>query len=163
MFKIIFLYTLVFILSGCGSLEFVYDKSPTINQLKNQTFFYITGDNTDTITRKLSMKVGDSEKNKKYNLDIISSKTTENIVIGNDQKASSVEVRFKIKYLLKNANKSCVIMSEEISNFLSYNSKSSGYNFGSSIASKEVLEQTIDDNINMFLNKVVANQNNLSC
>ena len=66
-------------------------------------------------------------------------------------------------YELKLIEKNCIIVKKEISNSRKFNSKSGGYNFGSDLSKKEIIESLIEENLRQYLNYISTNYLVLEC
>ena len=84
-------------------------------------------------------------------------------MVEKDGTASRFDIKIIINYTLKNTNKSCQILSKEITTTSSYDSKSAGYSFGTDLSENKVLTQNIHSNIDEFLVYVVRSGIDMSC
>ena len=148
---------------GCQGFEFVYDKSPTIKLLENNTQVIISGDDISIIKSQLKNVVGISTSSAKFMLLVSSSKTSNNVVIKDTQTVSQIEINHILNYNLQKKSGGCVVAEAKISTASTYNLKSSGYSFGTDLAKKETVNDNIKKNINAFFKLLTNNHSNLDC
>ena len=159
----IFLLFLVPLIVSCRGFEFAYDKSPTIKSLENNTYVTISGDDMDIIISQLNQVVGASTGGGEFALMVTSSKTSNNIVIKDNQTVSQIEIKHILNYNLKKGGEGCNIAKAKISTSSTYNLKSSGYSFGTDLAKIETAHDNIEKNINDFFQLLNNNHSNLGC
>jgi len=148
---------------GCQGFEFVYDKSPTIKLLENNTQVIISGDDISIIKSQLKNVVGISTSSAKFMLLVSSSKTSNNVVIKDTQTVSQIEINHILNYNLQKKSGGCVVAEAKISTASTYNLKSSGYSFGTDLAKKETAYGNVEKNINEFFKFLIHNHSNLDC
>ena len=112
----IFLMVFVTLIVSCQGFEFVYDKSPTIKLLENNAQVIISGDDISIIKSQLNNFVGTSTSSAKFILLVSSSKTSNNVVIKDNQTVSQIEINHILNYSLQKKN--CKVMTK-ISNIKS--------------------------------------------
>jgi len=159
----IFLIALLALLFSCQGFEFVYDKSPTIKLLDNNTEVIIAGDDIGLIKSQLNNFIGSSAKSGIFKLIITSSKTSNNVVIKDNQTVSQIEIKHILDYSLQKKDLGCIISKTTISSASTYNLKSSGYSFGTDLAKNETIHDNIEKNINDFFEFLNLNHSNLNC
>ena len=157
----IFLLFLVALIVGCRGIEFLYDKSPTIRLLENDTYVTITGDDINIIKLQLNNFLGASTSGGGFALIVTSSKTSNNVVIKDNQTVSQIEIKHILNYNLQKGG--CIIVKTKISTSSTYNLKSSGYSFGTDLAKKETTHDNVEKNINEFFKFLIHNHSNLDC
>ncbi|MDC0057072.1 hypothetical protein OAJ74_02850 [Alphaproteobacteria bacterium] len=159
----IFLLVFVVLIVGCRSFEFVYDKSPTIKLLENNTQVIVGGEDTYIIKSYISNVVGKSTSSGKFKLLVSSSQSSNKTVIRDNQTVSQIEIKHILSYNLQSGDGGCIISEAEISSSSTYNLKSSGYSFGTDLAKKETVNNNIEKNINEFFHLLTQNYSNLDC
>jgi len=159
----IFLLSLVTLMVSCRGIEFLYDKSPTIKLLENDTYITITGDDIHIIKSRLNNIVGASTSGGGFALMITSSKTSNNIVIKDNQTVSQIEIKHILNYNLQKIGGDCIVTTAKISTSSTYNLKSSGYSFGTDLAKIETAHDNVEKNINDFFQFINNNHSNLDC
>ena len=161
----ILLMVLVALIVGCQGFEFVYDKAPTIKLLENNAQVIISGDDISIIKSQLNNFVGTSTSSAKFILLVSSSKTSNNVVIKDNQTVSQIEISHILNYSLqkKDGDGVCIITEAKISTVSTYNLKSSGYSFGTDLAKKETTHDNVEKNINEFIKFLIHNHSNLDC
>ena len=149
-------------MTGCSKFEFVHDKSLKTNQLLNNTSVNIVGDNIPILKTELKKTLGTS-KNINFELNVFSKEETINIVKELNMTASLIQIKHSMVYELKLLEKNCIIVTKKISNSRNFNSKAEGYNFGSDLSKKEVIESLVKENLRQYLNFITTNFLVLDC
>ena len=155
----------VFFILSCSNYTFVYSNGNIINFLKD-TSFSVEGEDIDLIKSYLLSKkrIGkDSNSPEKYQLKIISRKESRNAVIENDLTASLIEIQYILEYTLYDKNNNCITMKNKIKTTENYNSRAEGFDFGSDLSEGQVSRQLIEDNIDKFIQSVMAKSDSLDC
>jgi len=160
--KKLFLSLLFIIMTGCSKFEFVHDKSLKTNQLLNNTSVNIVGDNIPILKTELKKTLGTS-KNINFELNVFSKEETVDIVKELNMTASLIQIRHSMVYELKLLEKNCIIVTKKISNSRNLNSKAAGYNFGSDLSKKEIVESLVKENLRQYLNFIATNFLVLDC
>ena len=160
--KKLFLSLLFIIITGCSKFEFVHDKSLKTNQLLNNTSVNIVGDNIPILKTELKKTLGTS-KNINFELNVFSKEETVDIVKELNMTASLIQITHSMVYELILLEKNCIIVTKKISNSRNLNSKAAGYNFGSDLSKKEIVESLIKENIRQYLNFITTNFLVLDC
>ena len=158
-----FLIVLVALTVGCQGIEFIYDKSPTIKLLENDTQVIVSGDDISIIKSQLNNIVATSASDGKFKLLVTSSKTSTNAVIKDNQTVSQIGINHILNYNLQKKDEGCIISEKKISSDSVYNLKSSGYSFGTDLEKKETVYNNIEKNINDFFQFLNNNHSNLDC
>ena len=155
--------TILFIIvAGCSKFEFVHDKNLMTNPLKNKTSVSVVGDNIPLLKTELKKTLGTSN-NIDFELNISSKEETTNIVKESNMTASLIQIKQTVVYELKLLEKNCIIITKKISNSRKFDSKAEGYNFGSDLSKKEIIEDLIKENTRQFLSFITANFLILDC
>jgi len=162
MIKKLFLSLLFIIMTGCSKFEFVHDKSLGTNPLINNTSVNVVGDNIPILKTELKKTLGTS-KNINFELNVFSKEETVNIVKELNMTASLIQIKHSIVYELKLLEKNCIIITKTISNSRNLNSKAEGYNFGSDLSKKEIIESLVKENLRQYLNFITTNFLVLDC
>ena len=149
-------------MTGCSKFEFVHDKSLKTNQLLNNTSVNIVGDNIPILKTELKKTLGTS-KNINFELNVFSKEETVDIVKELNMTASLIQITHSMVYELILLEKNCIIVTKKISNSRNLNSKAAGYNFGSDLSKKEIVESLIKENIRQYLNFITTNFLVLDC
>ena len=150
------------ILTSCSKFEFVHDKSLKTNPLINNTSIYVGGDNIPILKTKLKENLG-VPNNLNFQLSVSSKEETINIVKESNMTASVIQIKQSLVYELKLIEKNCIIVKKEISNSRKFNSKSEGYNFGSDLSKKEIIESLIEENLRQYISYIATNYIVLEC
>lgn len=159
----IFLLALVALTVSCRSFEFLYDKSPTIKLLENNTQVIVGGEDIYIIKSHINNVIGKSASSGKFKLLVSASKSSDKTVIRDNQTVSQIEIKHILNYSLQSEDRGCIISETEISSSSTYNLKSSGYSFGTDLAKKETVNNNIEKNINDFFYLLSQNHSNLDC
>jgi len=159
----IFLISLVALIVGCRGFEFTYDKPPTIKLLENNTYVTVSGDDISIIKSKLNNLVGTPTNSGEFALLVTSSKTSNNVVIKDNQTVSQIEIIHTLNYSLQKKNGICIIAETKVSSDSTYNLKASGYDFGTDLAKIKTAEDNVEKNINSFFQFLAHNNINLDC
>ena len=150
------------IVTSCSKFEFVHDKSLKTNQLINKTSVYVVGDNIPVLKTGLIEALG-KPNNIDFELSVSSNEETVNLVKELNMTASLIQIKHSLVYELKLLEKNCVIVTKKISNSGKFNSKAGGYNFGSDLSKKEIVESLIKENIKQYLSFITSNFLLLDC
>ena len=153
--KYILLFITMFFVTSCANLEFVYKSSRQVDELKNNTNLFISGDEADEIYSYIvGILESANSNNPNYSLSINSKRVEEALVVEKDATASKFSIKYTIEYSLYNINKNCKII--EVINITKdfYNSKSAGYSFGTDLSKKEINTKIISKNIDQFISSI---------
>ena len=161
--KNLFVFIILLIISNCAGFEFAYNTNENTFLIKNNTNINVDGEDAHQIYSLLKTKIGDTKDNPKYKLLVKSLKTETASVINKDATASKFIIEFIINYDLYNLYKSCNVLNKEITTSSSYNSKSAGYSFGTSLSEKQSTTLNINKNINEFASFANMSANIDSC
>ena len=111
----------------------------------------------------ISNKIDIVNNEAEYSLLLNIIKSSSNIVTESDQTASKIEIEHVINYVLSNVVSECVIAERSISTVSTYDSKSSGYSFGTDLSKKEIERKNIELNLENFINYITNNYDSLDC
>ena len=151
-----------FIIGSCADITFVHNNKHIESILLSQTSLVINGDNKNTINLLLGEKIKNSVDGK-YKLEITSSKKEANLITESNQVATVIKIQYKIIYKLELVERNCLFLHKQFVTEATYNSKSAGYSFGSDLSKSKINEETIENNIEKFLNYVSNNSNDMRC
>ncbi len=146
-------YTFILFVFSCSNIEFVLSEKNQINPLKNNTFLLIDKKTEDGFTKALYSFFGN---NKEYDY-ILHTKfleKKENRIIKNNQVAEKIEYVLEVDYKLFYKTSECKIFNRKILTSFSFTPKSGGYNFGSDRSFDKLYKNSIDQNINNFINSL---------
>jgi hypothetical protein len=160
-YKKAFLILFLLILCSCANWEFVYSNH-SLDKLKDKTTLNFINNNSYALSY-LTKLVGEEKKNADFELTINLQENITNIITKNNQTANTIQIEYLIYYTLKNNNEKCEILNKQILTKSSYNSKSSGYSFGSDVAKNDAEETAIKQNINIFIEYIDAFYGELKC
>ena len=118
--------------------------------------------NHNILKQKLKETLG-IPNNLNFKLSVTSKEETTNIIKESNMTASLIQIKQSLVYELKLIEKNCIIVKKEISNSRKFNSKSEGYNFGSDLSKKEIIESLIEENLRQYLNYLTSNYLVLEC
>ena len=152
---------LLFFISACSGWEFVYQNNK-IEKLNKRTSFDLNQD-VPYAASYLREILNTQTKDPEFELLLDIAKNNTNLVTKTNPTANTIEVEYSINYLLKNLKKNCNILSKTIITKSYYNSKSSGYSFGTDLAKKEVENSVLKKNIDTFIGYIDSEQNILKC
>ena len=77
--------------------------------------------------------------------------------------ASLIEIKFDVSYKLVLIEKNCIIFNKKISSKSTHDRKAGGYNFGSDISKKEIIESVVEANVTEYLKYISSNYSSLTC
>ena len=154
------------LLYSCSNFEFVYEKNrenEILKKLKKEMSYNVEGDDLIILKQLIAEEIGISNLMPKFKLDIKSTRSDMNIIKEKDQTASKIEINHQINYHLKSNIENCTIIKKRIDSKTTYDSKSSGYNFGSDLSKKEITKKNIEQNINKFFTTISNTLDDLKC
>jgi len=150
-------YSLLFFIFSCSNVEFVLKDSSQMNPLKDKTLVVVDKDINNRLTRGLYSFFGN---NKKYEY-ILKTKfleRKENRIVKNNQVAEKIEYTLEVDYDLFYKTSECKIFKKKIITSFSFTPKSAGYNFGSDRSFDNLYINSIDQNINNFIETLKVNK-----
>ena len=142
--------SLLFFVFSCSNIEFVLKDNALTNPLKEKTMLLIDKNSEDRFVRGLYSRFGNSETYE-YILKTKFSESKENRIIKTNQVAEKIEYTIKVDYNLFYKTSECKIFNKTIVSKFSFTPKSAGYNFGSDRSFDKLYSNTIDQNINNFI------------
>tara|TARA_B110000438_G_scaffold297848_1_gene344929 strand:- start:2582 stop:3085 length:504 start_codon:yes stop_codon:yes gene_type:complete len=154
---LLFLFLIIF---SCSSWEFVY-KDALPNPLKGKTEIF--QNTTNSFAYQYLKQRLDNSQNSNYKLIVSFTKKTANLITKKDQTASKIEISYLISYLVKDKKKQCDVYNKKFKTNSYYNSKSSGYSFGTDLSKKNTEESVVKKNIDMFFQDLSNNHQDLNC
>lgn len=147
----IFCIFLIFIISSCNNLDFVYkDRSNLLNPLYEKTDVKISGVDLIFINSYTPMLFGDNKSNEFSLLINVEENKTKRSVEKN-QSTSNLRYELKFLYTLFLNEKSCVTYEKDILSSFSIIPKSAGYNFGTDASLEKKYQLVVIDNLNQFI------------
>lgn len=150
--------SLLFFIYSCGNIEFVLKDSPQTNPLKDNTLLLIDKNSDERFLRGLYSYFGNSE-NYKYILKTKFLEKKENRIVKNNQVAEKIEYVLEVDYDLFYREEECKIFNKTIISKFYFTPKSAGYNFGSDRSFDKLYEDSVDQNINNFIEALQINNN----
>ena len=141
---------LLFLIFSCSNVEFILKNSSLTNPLKNKTTLLIDKNSEEKFIRELYSYFGNNEIYE-YILKTKFSESKENRIIKTNQVAEKIEYTIKVDYNLFYKTSECKIFNKTIVSKFSFTPKSAGYNFGSDRSFDKLYSNTIDQNINNFI------------
>ena len=141
---------LLFLIFSCSNVEFILKDSSLTNPLKNKTTLLIDKNSEEKFIRELYSYFGNNEIYE-YILKTKFSESKENRIIKTNQVAEKIEYTIKVDYNLFYKTSECKIFNKTIVSKFSFTPKSAGYNFGSDRSFDKLYSNTIDQNINNFI------------
>ena len=150
--------SLLFFIYSCGNIEFVLKDSAQTNLLKDDTLLLIDKNSDERFLRGLYSYFGNSE-NYKYILKTKFLEKKENRIVKNNQVAEKIEYVLEVDYDLFYKKEGCKIFNKTIISKFYFTPKSAGYNFGSDRSFDKLYEDSVDQNINNFIDALQINNN----
>jgi hypothetical protein len=150
-------YGFLFFVFSCSNIEFVLKESNQTNPLRNKTALLTEKSSGEGFVRGLYSYFGDNEKYE-YILETKFSESKENRIVKNNQVAEKIEYTLKVDYNLFYKTSECKIFKKKIVTKFSFTPKSAGYNFGSDRAFDKLYNNSVDQNINNFIDALQINK-----
>ena len=149
-------YFLLFIFS-CTNIEFVLKDNIQTNPLKDKTLLLINKNLEERFVKGLYSNFGNNEKYE-YILKITFIEKKENRIVKNNQVAEKIEYTLEVNYDLSYKTSECKIYNKTIISKFSFTPKSDGYNFGSDRSFDRLYNNSVDQNINNFIDALQINK-----
>ena len=111
----------------------------------------------------LNKKIGKTNIKTKYLLRLNIEEEVKSEIINTTSTATKYKVNHVINYQLILSAKSCLILERSQVTSSNFDSKSSGYSFGSDISKNVTIEKNLQTNIQQFLNYVEKKENEIDC
>ena len=143
---------------SCSNIEFVLNDSSQINPLKNKTILLLDKNTEDRFTKALNYFFG-NKKEFDYILQARFLEKKENRIVKNNQVAEKIEYVLEVNYDLFYKTNNCKIFEKKVVTNFSFTPKSAGYNFGSDRSFDKLYSNSVDQNINNFINALKINKN----
>ena len=150
-------YGLLLMVFSCSNVEFVFKDNNQLNPLKGKTALVINKDTEEKFVRSLFSFFGNSEKFD-YILKTKLLEKKENRIIKNNQVAEKIEYTLEATYSLFYKTIECNIFNKTIISKFSFTPKSDGYNFGSDKSFEKLYKNSVDQNINNFIDTLKINK-----
>lgn len=149
--KKIFIFILIFFISSCNSIEFIYkDNSNLANPLYDKTEVINSGADLVFMSAYIPMFFG-KNKNKDFRLliNIKEERTKRSVEL--NQATSNLRYELRFFYTLISNKNGCLVYEKEILSYFSILPKSAGYNYGTDASLEKKYELAIIDNLNQFI------------
>ena len=152
--KKIALLLLIFFITSCSDIEFVYNDSKNlINPLYEKTKVNTTGVDLAYINSYLPMFFGEyKEESFKLLINIEEKKLKRSVET--NQATSNLRYELRFSYNLFSNTKNCLVYEKEILSYFSIIPKSDGYNYGADTSVENKYEIAIAENLNRFISFV---------
>ena len=147
----------LFFIFSCSNIEFVLKDNSQTNPLKNKTLLLMDKNSEEKFVRGLYSYFGNSEKHE-YILKTKFLEKKENRIVKNNQVAEKIEYTLEANYNLFYKTSECKIFNKKIVSKFSFTPKSAGYNFGSDRSFDRLYNNSIDKNINSFIDALQINK-----
>ena len=148
----------LFFIFSCSNIEFVLKNNSEKNPLKEKTVLLNDKNPEERFIRGLYSYFGNSKKYE-YILKTTFLEGKENRIVKNNQVAQKIEYTLKANYELFYKTSECKIFNKTIITKFSFTPKSAGYNFGSDRSFDKLYEDSVDQNINNFIDALQINNN----
>ena len=155
--KYIFCSFLIFVFS-CNNVEFVFKDKNQTNPLKDKTALLIDKNSEEAFIRELYSYFGNKDKYE-YILKTNFLENKENRIVKNNQVAEKIEYTIKVDYSLFYKTSECMVLNKTVISKFSFTPKSAGYNFGSDRSFDRLYKNSINQNINKFIDGLQVNKN----
>ena len=147
----------LFFIFSCGNIEFVLKNSSQINPLKEKTMLSMDKNSEERFVRGLYSYFGNNEKHE-YILKTQFLEKKENRIVKNNQVAEKIDYTLEVDYNLFYKTVECKIFTKTIISNFSFTPKSAGYNFGSDRSFDKLYSNSVDQNIDSFINSLQINK-----
>ena len=158
MIKKYFLYSLLFFTFSCSNIELVLKDRIQTNPLKDKTTLLMEKNSEERFVRTLYSYFGNNKKFE-YILKTKFLEKKENRIVKNNQVAQKIDYSLEIEYDLFYKTSECKIFSKKVVSGFSFTPKSAGYNFGSDKSFDTLYSNSVDQNINNFIDALQINKN----
>tara|TARA_B100001063_G_C16404631_1_gene376533 strand:+ start:57 stop:542 length:486 start_codon:yes stop_codon:yes gene_type:complete len=150
-------YSFLLFIFSCSGVEFVLKDNSQTNPLKEKTLLLIDKESEEKFVRGLYSYFGNNEKYE-YILKTTFLEEKENRIIKNNQVAEKIEYTLEVDYDLFYKTSACKIFKKTIISKFSFTPKSAGYNFGSDRSFDKLYKNSVDENINNFIDALKINK-----
>jgi|TARA_B100001059_G_scaffold2197_1_gene1810 hypothetical protein len=148
----------LFFVFSCNNIEFIHKNNNQTNPLREKTVLLTNKNTEERFIRGLYSYFGNSEKNE-YILKTTFLEKKENRIVKNNQVAEKIEYTLEANYDLFYKTVECKIYNKTVISKFSFTPKSSGYNFGSDKSFDKLYSNSVDQNINNFIETLQINKN----
>ena len=148
---------LLFFVFSCSGIELVLKETNQKNLIKDKTALLIDKNSQESFVRGLYAYFGNNEKYE-YILKTNFLESKENRIVKNNQVAEKIEYTLRVDYNLFYKTSECNIFNKTITSKFSFTPKSSGYNFGSDKSFEKLYSNSVDQNINNFIDALQINR-----
>ena len=157
MIRIYISCVLLFFVFSCSNIEFVLKDKTQTNPLKNNTLLLVDKNNEERLTRSLYSFFGNNKEGE-YILKTKLLERKTNRIVKNNQVAEKIDYTIEVNYNLFDKTNECEFFSDKVVTNFSFTPKSSGYNFGSDRSFDKLYNNSIDQNINDFIDALQINK-----
>jgi hypothetical protein len=142
---------------SCTNIEFVLKDGSQTNPLKDKTILLMDKNLEKRFVKGLYSNFGNSEKYE-YILKTTFIEKKENRIVKNNQVAEKIEYTLEVNYDLFYKTDECKIYNKTIVSEFVFTPKSAGYNFGSDRSFDKLYNNSVDHNINSFIDSLQINK-----
>ena len=150
-------YGFLFFVFSCSNIEFVLKESNQTNPLRNKTALLTEKSSGEGFVRGLYSRFGNNETYE-YILKTKFSENKENRVVKTNQVAEKIEYTIEVDYTVFYKTSECKIFNKKVISKFSFTPKSAGYNFGSDRSFDNLYSNSVDQNINKFIDALKINK-----
>ena len=147
----------LFFIISCNNIEFVLKDNAQTNPLEDKTILLMDKNAEERFKRNLYSLFGSNEEGE-YILKTTFLEKKENRIIKNNQVAEKIEFTLEVDYELFFKTIECNIFNKTIISKFSFTPKSAGYNFGSDRSFDRLYNNSVDQNINNFIDTLKINK-----
>ena len=151
-------YSLLFFIFSCSGVEFVLKEDNQKNPLKNKTLLLFDKNSEERFVGGLFSNFGNNE-NYDFILKTNFLEKKENRIVKNNQVAEKIEYILEVDYDLYYKTSECKIFNKKVISKFSFTPKSAGYNFGSDRSFDKLYNNSINKNINNFIEGLQIDKN----
>ncbi len=148
---------LLFFVFSCSGIELVLKETNQKNLIKDKTALLIDKNSQESFVRGLYAYFGNNEKYE-YILKTNFLESKENRIVKNNQVAEKIDYTLEVVYDLYYETSECKIFNKKVVTRFSFTPKSAGYNFGSDKSFEKLYSDSVDQNINNFINALKINK-----
>lgn len=150
--KIVCTIFILFLVSSCSKIDFVYKNSGEApNPIYNKTAFLLTGVEIPSSYEYFSRYLGKADI-PEYIVEINIEEEQTKRSVQTNQAISNLDYELFFNYKLTNISDSCVLYNTSFSSRFTYMPKSSGYNFGSDQSLQKLYGLAIQNSLERFIN-----------
>ena len=151
-------YSFLLFIFSCSGVEFVLKDNSQTNPLKEKTLLLIDKESEEKFVRGLYSYFGNNEKYE-YILKTSFLEKKENRISKKNQVAEKIEYTLEVNYDLFYKTSECKVYNKTIISKFSFTPKSAGYNFGSDRSFDKLYNDSVDQNINNFIEALQISKN----